>query len=354
MTEATEYVGNTFTYFEDRMDNSESPVFVVGCIRSGTTLLRQMLNSHPRLAIFHESFVFRTWYLLGKHFRATRLTNDEMMQKFISFFLQTYNPFGHGVRPIFQFLDTPSLRNSLMKCDRSIREILKIFMKGWARSQNKARWGDKATPIHSELRRMYEMFPHSKFIHIIRDPRGVSYSLIQSGWARDCLAAAYLWRDYVSQINRGLAEIPAGNVYEIRYEDLCTGPQPALERLCRFLNEDYDREMLDYFAKWDHVISNINVDEIVRNVDKPLIQDNHVRWQAAFSESQIRCIDQVARFFMKSYGYSIVQSSSPFTMRDDLRSLMNNVIFYRRLRQRRRRKMQRLFLHLSAGLSFLR
>lgn len=115
-------------------NDSESPVFIVGCMRSGTTLLRQMLNSHPHLAIFHESYIFRSWYLLRKYFKVNSTTNDRNLRKFIAYFLDTYNPYANGSKPIFKFLNSPDLRNALMDCDRSPRTILKILMESWAQS----------------------------------------------------------------------------------------------------------------------------------------------------------------------------------------------------------------------------
>ena len=100
------------------------PVFLIGGMRSGTTLLCELLNAHPNLAIFCESFIFRTIYLLRGDFRRGNLDNIWHATRFIEFLFQTYNPYGHGWLPIFQFLDSPKVRAQLFNSDRSPRSLV--------------------------------------------------------------------------------------------------------------------------------------------------------------------------------------------------------------------------------------
>ena len=212
------------------------PVFIVGCMRSGTTLLGELLHAHPDLAIFCESFLFRSSFVLGRTRPKLNLADEG--HAWASFLLEGYNPYGHGYEPVLAFLDRPGLRKELRKPGQSPDSWLSVLFGAWMASQGAHSWGDKSTPLQAgEILEMHRLFPDARFIHIHRDPRGVAHSIVEAGWAPNLAAGAAYWRVAMKSIRSGLATVPPDQVHEISYRNLCMAPESMLRDLCSFLGE---------------------------------------------------------------------------------------------------------------------
>ena len=275
-------------------------------------------------------------HLLKSYFKAGNLRDDRNMEEFIFFFLGKYNPYDHGTKPIFKFLDTSALRQELMDCDRSPRSIVAILLENWARNHGKKRWGDKTTTRYAfEIEEMYSMFPRGKFIFVHRDPRGVCHSLMNAGWTKNYLEAAYMWHYLFRNTMKGLSAVSASQRFEVRYEDICVMPREKLSQLCSFLGEEYAPEMFEYFKKSDEVIANIKIEEIKRNVERELIKNNYLKWRNHLSKEVMQTLEFVNSSFMRLCGYSTESESEHFTIPENLIQL-TKVEFNRRQRVRAR------------------
>ena len=324
----------------------ESPIVIFGCPRSGTSLLTQMLNAHPDVAIFFESYLFRAGSLVHDRFK-TECLSKEQFAAFTDFLLRVYNPYGHGREPIFKFLDSPDLREALTHCDGSFRSLVQVLMGHWADLQRKRRWGDKTTILGSrEVAFAHLLFPHGKFVHVVRDPRGVANSLMQAAWARNMIESAYLWRYAIESAKKALSTIPPSQVTEVRYEDLCTKPERELKRLCEFLDVGFSAETLKHYLASNAAIANLRVSPIAKNLDKPVLADNHTKWSDDLTGREIGLIESVCRSFMKDYDYARVTRRTSMTLSDHFRRQRHRFSPYRR----RRRRANLLAKHLSTAL----
>jgi hypothetical protein len=213
---------------------------IVGSPRSGTTLLRFMLDSHRELAIPPE-----TGFLsLGTKFRGR---GDKLREKF--FRAVTNFPSEAPGWPDFE-ISEESFRASLRGIEPfTVAEGYRAFYRLYAARFGKSRWGDK-TPLYCmELNVIRKILPEARFIHIIRDGRDAALSLrgmwFSPGWEIETQAA--YWRDCVLAARRAGAGRP--DYIEVRYEDLILNTRETLNRLCTFIELDYDDAMLSYYRR---------------------------------------------------------------------------------------------------------
>ena len=213
---------------------------IVGSPRSGTTLLRFMLDSHRELAIPPE-----TGFLsLGTKFRGR---GDKLREKF--FRAVTNFPSDAPGWPDFE-ISEESFRASLTGIEPfTVAEGYRAFYRLYAARFGKSRWGDK-TPLYCmELNVIRKILPEARFIHIIRDGRDAALSLrrmwFSPGWEIETQAA--YWRDCVLAARRAGAGRP--DYIEVRYEDLILNTRETLNRICTFIELDYDDAMLSYYTR---------------------------------------------------------------------------------------------------------
>jgi ABC-type polysaccharide/polyol phosphate transport system ATPase subunit len=210
--------------------------FIVGVGRSGTTLLRLMLDAHPELAIPAET-----------HFLASILDFPPRdVDGFLETVMQshTWNDF---------HIDAEALRARLESLSPfSIPQAIRAFYVLYAQGQGKPRWGDKTPPYGQYVDRLADLLPEVRIIHVIRDGRDVALSY-KDKWfgpedkSMDSLAA--FWQDRIL-LTRTLAEsLPDSRYLEIRFEDLVRMPEKVLEKVCGFLSLSYDPSMLTYHRR---------------------------------------------------------------------------------------------------------
>jgi hypothetical protein len=213
------------------------PVFVVGCPRSGTTLLYSMLVSAGGFAAYRKETYF--YDLLP---RFPDLTDPAVQHRFEREFLQGYLGKVPG-------LDVaPFVKSALAKCTDSC-SFLPLFLGAIARAQQMDRWIE-ATPVHVlYLNEIQQAVPDALFVHVIRDGRDCALSNTSQGWvptlpwdrSRRLGVAALFWESMV-QTGRRFGRTNPGNYLELRFEDLIADPHTTLDRLGRFIdhNLDYD------------------------------------------------------------------------------------------------------------------
>jgi len=213
---------------------------IVGSPRSGTTLLRFMLDSHPELAIPPETgFLMLRPKFWGR--------GDKFREKFFRA-LVTY-PQPIPAWPDFEIPEEAFWKALLEITPFNLPEGYRAFYRLYAARFGKPRWGDK-TPLYClELNAVRRVLPEARFIHIIRDGRDAALSLrrmwFSPGW--DIETQAAYWRKYVLAARK--AGLGCPDYLEVRYEDLILRTRDTLERICAHVCLDYDDAMLSYYAR---------------------------------------------------------------------------------------------------------
>ncbi len=198
----------------------ERPVFLIGCVRSGTTLLRLMLDHHPDVAFEHEfEYVVD---LIGDDGRIPDL-------KRFHDYLRAHRIFqdsGHRIDPE---LDFPALVNSFLLEKR--------------RKAGKALVG---ATVHVHFDRLLWIWPEARFIHLVRDGRDVGRSMVEIGFTGNAYAAVEQWKEVEELWSDFAIKLPRDRWVDVRYEDLVAEPEPTLGRVCEFLGVPFDPHMFDY------------------------------------------------------------------------------------------------------------
>ena len=216
--------------------------FVVGVGRSGTTLLRLMLDAHPEMAIPPETHFFES--LLDASGRI-RFGPKQALHAIKEDPRRRWNDFGLAEEELLARLEAIPRFN--------VSDAFRAFYELYAEKQGKPRWGDKTPTYIKHMRRIKRILPEARFIHVIRDGRDVTLSnnkrVIERGH-RDPVPAARSARRWQRQIEKARSDGPyIGEYLEIRYEDLVTDTEPALRTVCEFVELDFDPVMLRYHER---------------------------------------------------------------------------------------------------------
>jgi Sulfotransferase family len=205
----------------------ESPVFVMGAERSGTTLLRLMLDGHPQLSMpFDFGFALDWPETPGSPWP---------------------EPFDY-----WELLaDSREARKAQIVIDASLAlpDLVRSLLRQMQRRTQKPLVGASAS---RHFERVLRLWPEARFIYLVRDGRDVARSHVAQGWAGNVWSAAAVWRAAEREWRRISALIPRENRIEVRYEDLIRGPKRELSRIASFLDLEYAPEMLDYPVRSAH------------------------------------------------------------------------------------------------------
>lgn len=214
------------------------PLFVVGCGRSGTTMLRMMLTAHPDLAIPWEShFIVPLWKGRAK-FGGERSPD---VDRIVAYIRRT---------SMFQLWEVPDelVRRRVEELRHpTYGQVIEAMFRAYADHESKCRWGDK-TPIYVLwIAVLARLFPTARFVHVIRDGRDVALSYVSVPWGPDDVwECAVKWRRDVGAGRRHGPALGPERYLEVRYEDLVTEPRSTLERICGFAGLTFDEAMLEY------------------------------------------------------------------------------------------------------------
>ncbi|MFF0307317.1 sulfotransferase family protein [Streptosporangium sp. NPDC004379] len=218
---------------------SDRPVFVIGCPRSGTTMLQLMLHSHPRIAVppetrfvvpgYYRRFVFGDLREPGNRRRLARWIVNDKDTKFKEL-----------------KLDGDKLIEDIVAGPPTLGSAMGIAFRSYAEQYGKSRWGDKRPSYYHHVDLLLRLFPDAQFIHLIRDGRDCVASLKEMPWyTKDIFHAVVNWAEAIDYGRRHAKNLPADSYYELRYENLTADPATELAGLCEFLGEDYDPAMCE-------------------------------------------------------------------------------------------------------------
>lgn len=213
---------------------------IVGAPRSGTTLLRFILDAHPEIAIPPETgFLTIGATLKGK--------GDKLRERF--FHAVTNYPESSPAWPDFE-ISAEEFRSALEEiAPFDISEGFRAFYRLYAARFGKSRWGDK-TPIYClSIDAIRRVLPEARFIHIIRDGRDVALSLRKMWFSPgpEMETQAAYWRQYIEAGRQSGLGRP--DYLEIRYEHLIANTTETLERVCDFLDLEFDVSMLSFHTR---------------------------------------------------------------------------------------------------------
>ncbi|HXS20504.1 MAG TPA: sulfotransferase [Steroidobacteraceae bacterium] len=198
----------------------ESPVFLVGSERSGTTLLRLMLDHHPDIAFNLES-----------EFLVSEVSDWGVFPKVADYRrkLREDRVFRHSGFEIADDLDFPALVNDFLfqKLERDRKRVV-------------------GATVHYGFSRLKYLWPRAKYIYLLRDGRDVAASVVEMGWAGNAFAGTKWWLDAEREWAEFKSSLPRDRWIEVRYEDLVADSEAQLQRVCDLIGVKYSPRMFDY------------------------------------------------------------------------------------------------------------
>ena len=292
--EETSSVGNGMNF-------SNRPVFVLGCPRSGTTVLYHMILSSGDFAGYpFESDTFR---ILGPKFPG--LNSPRNRKRLLEFWLGSSNGAQSG-------LDRSDIESRVDRECRNIGDFLRIVMEEMCRKQGVRRWAEK-TPDHLlSIAEIKELIPEAFIVHIIRDGRDAALSLANFGRIQpyfcqrgsNLLSFGVYWK-WLVQKGRASGRRIGCDYYELHYEDLIERPHETLARLGEFIGHDLD---YDRIAKVG-VGSLTRPNTSFRNLPSPKNGSAVGRWRAQYSREELAEFEALAGDCLQETGYSLVTPS---------------------------------------------
>jgi hypothetical protein len=230
--------------------------FVVGHGRSGTTLLRLMLDAHPALTIPPETQFLPQLIEVSKAPGATAQSVADVLVGH-----RRWEDFG---------IPADQMRATFAEIQPfDLTEAVRAFYRTYADAQGKPRWGDKSPGYGWTMRPIDNLLPEARFIHLIRDGRDVTLSLMAKKEDPPPAARqARHWRKRVNQTRRQGSQVR--HYMELRYEELLEDPETQLREICEFVELDFDPVMLSY-----HETAKDRMSEIQRDMEpgQELTQD---------------------------------------------------------------------------------
>ena len=270
----------------------QGPIFIAGAPRSGTTLLRNLLNRHPQIGMCRETGFFHYVYSRRREFGDLRDAGKRrrLVDEYLS------------IQRIQRMrVDMEALRARLLREGTSYQSLFTALLRFPAEAAGKALYGEK-TPHTLFLETLWEWYPEAKVIHLLRDPRDVVASLQRMPWAANSVVTnARIW---LSDNLRAWGYRAQPGYLLVRYEDLVAEPERELRRVCGAIGVDYARCMmiprLDPTADrpWFH------------RAEEPVTPGRSGAWREALTAGDAALIEWVAGRHMDVLGYAASQPAA--------------------------------------------
>ncbi len=271
------------------------PFFLVGCSRSGTTVLRLILNRHSDLAIPSEShFLLPLMEAYPAHIVLSPAQVSAVGEAIVGHpRFATWRTTSAELTTEVKSLSEPTLATLI---DAAF--CLEIAATG------KSRWGDKTPEYCSHLGKLHEFFPTASFIHIVRDGRDVSNWLRNRtwyGWTE--LQRARHWTRTVGDAELAGRRIGSAHYLRVSYEDLVLFPQRTVKSICDFLQIDVQPAMFAFHEDAAYFVAESSEPGgHHQKLRRPPQPSDVYRWQRESSPLRIMLFESIAGRRMDQLG----------------------------------------------------
>lgn len=287
---------------------SAPPVFIVGCDRSGTTLLRLMLMQSPELHIPQESG------FLGR-LRKRQAVYDNFAEAYQRwFFLRDLqmNEATSKTRtfPVFDLTVHEAETALAGAAPTDFAGASAALFEASAQKQGKPRWGDKTPRYVLHLGWLAKAFPQAQFVHLIRDGRAVAGSIRRAHWKPNTRAGAAFWKERVAAGREAGARLSPVRYREIRYEALVTHPTATLQEICEWLALSYTPAMLAFHKEGKSHVPDEHA-TLFDLVEQPVDPSRAYAWRDELSEREIADAEDVAGDLLADLGYELTGARLP-------------------------------------------
>lgn len=286
--------------------------YIFGAGRSGTTLFRSILNAHPNIVVPLESYFIL--HLQGTYRHITNWS-EPIIKSFIDD-LYTDRPFRLVWRIPRQEIEQAFEAHREIRSFQEACDIVRMTFQNSYKTKDIQWIGDKKPMYTYFTLRMMRLFPESKIIHMVRDPRGVGLGHLKTFNFSDAMAIGHMWA-YSNRRIAKLKELYPNQYFLLKYEDLIRDTEGTIRKVCTFLGAPFEQEMLNYqqkvnarFEKYTETMKDRH-----RNLLKPIDLKIAERWKTELSPKQRRYIELVTWEVAKDFGYVFDKPKSNWALR---------------------------------------
>ncbi len=275
---------------------SDAPIYIIGTERSGSNLLRLVLNAHSRIAVPHPLHMMRYFAPteaargdLGDPVILGKLVDEVLLLKRVHIHPWAYPIDRQRIVDEAHPKDAMGVMGSLYD---QVRE-----------AEGKARWGCKSTFMVHYTERALARDPGARFVLLVRDPRDVAASSRRSVFSPyHPWLTARLWTQQ-QQLGLGLLDdLGPEQVHLLRYEDLLDQPEASVRALCAFLDEGFEPGMLR-FHEGREAQTSAGLSESWQNTAKPVLSNNAGKYRAHLTPSEVAMVESVCGSLMQRLDY---------------------------------------------------
>ncbi|MEE9376878.1 MAG: sulfotransferase [Candidatus Lokiarchaeia archaeon] len=270
-----------------------SPIFLVGMPRSGTKLLRGLLNQHPLIEISNVETHFLPFW--EKHWKKYGDLSDK--NNFLQFYDQvtTKNPYFIYMREKGGMIE----ENNWYQCCENFK-ISGVFEALMRHDTNtlvgsEKIWGDKTPSYLIHISLIKGHFPSAKIIHIVRDVRDYSLSM-NVAWGKNIIRSTSRWVEEISVFRKNLEDY-GNDILELRYEDLLDNPEKQLVRICNFINLEFDKGMLQLTVPCEQLGDT--------QKDIAIVKSNKKKFLSKMTSKECELLESIARPILEIYDYPV-------------------------------------------------
>lgn len=273
--------------------------FVIGVGRSGTTLLRSILDAHRDLAVVHESrFVGWMAQNRGRYERNGSFSTQQFLADLLD-----KNP-AMPSRLDAWGMSAPAIRAAVEgAAPRDLAEAVRVLYASYAARHGKSRYADKTPGYIACTAELARLFPEARFIHLVRDGRDVALSMLDVDFGGVNIPhAAWLWSRRVRAAQRAGHLLGPDRYLLVRYEDLLAEPARVLAEICDAIDLPFDPVMLQYFETPDRVAEGLGSQQHHDHLQLPLtvgLRD----WRTQMPPAEVQRFESVAGDLLVELGY---------------------------------------------------
>jgi hypothetical protein len=278
----------------------DAPLLVLSFPRSGTTLLRAMVQGHPEIAVLPEPW----WMvrLLKTLRRETRPLSRGLATSHLASHIATpwYAAAGLSLEDIVTLLPAGPMREA---------DVISAVGRAYAKRFGKQRWGAKypGAEFRRALPILHAAFPRATFVFLARDVRDVYLSQMGAGLRRgiqDLDLYCFLWALQTRTILRDFGRM-GERALVLRYEDLLTDPEESLTRICEAAGLSTSPAALEQMLNYQHQVpGKLRKNPIHRNLQGPVLSQNRRKFASQLSPGQIRRSEILGGPILKQLGYA--------------------------------------------------
>jgi hypothetical protein len=267
----------------------DPPIFIVGCMRSGTSLVSHVLDSHSRITIFYESYLYN--YFRSELRYYGDLNKSSNLRRLIA-----------NVREAIAAQKViPPTADEIEEAlpARTFPGIFEAVLHLYARSRGKDRAGDKTPDHHLYLQEILRDFPQSPVVFVMRDPRDTVLSL-RKAFGATIEGGARAWNEAFSSYAKA-----SGLVHLLRYEHLACAPQQTIEAICAAIGEAFEPGMLRFFERVPkHLRDEKKHEKLTRAIDASSVGNFR-----QMPTDEIEAIESICAEGMKAMNYAFTTAA---------------------------------------------